>query len=168
VGVDKNGAPIIQDWLFFVGVFEDKPYEIFGGYSENIELPKKVKEGTIVKRSYHTGGKYDFVYGDTDDPFKIKDIVRQFDNPDQGWATRMISLSLRHGSPIQYVVEQLRRDKDADMFAFSKCIARVLKKYIPDGTKPTTRSCPECGAEGSLAYMEGCETCTACGYSKCG
>lgn len=168
VGVDKDGMPIIQDWLFFVSLYEDKPYEIFGGTTENIELPKKVTTGSIVKRSFKTGGKYDFHYGEEDDPFKIKDIVRQFDNPDQGWATRMISLSLRHGSPIQYVVEQLRRDKDADMFAFSKCCARVLKKYIPDGTKPTTLLCPDCGAEDSLAYTEGCETCTACGASKCG
>jgi len=81
----------------------------------------------------------------------------------------MISLSLRHGSPIQYVVEQLQRDKDADMFAFSRCIARVLKKYIPDGVASSTEKvCAECGAEGSLIYQEGCMLCTACGASKCG
>jgi ribonucleoside-diphosphate reductase alpha chain len=162
---DGNGGH--QDWIFFVGLFEGKPFEIFGGTTENIELPKKVTEGQILKRSFKTGGKYDFHYGDPEDPFKIKDIVRQFDNPDQGWATRMISLSLRHGSPIQYVVEQLQRDKGADLFAFSKCVARVLKKYIPDGTKPTRQVCPNCGAENSLAYTEGCVTCTACTHSKC-
>jgi ribonucleoside-diphosphate reductase alpha chain len=164
---DGNGGH--QDWIFFVGLFEDKPFEIFGGTTENIELPKKVTEGFIVKRSFKTGGKYDFYYGDLDDPFKIKDVVRQFDNPDQGWATRMISLSLRHGSPIQYIVEQLQRDKDADMFAFSKCIARVLKKYIPDGTPSTAeRVCPDCGAEGNFIYEEGCSKCLSCGASKCG
>ena len=164
---DGNGGH--QDWIFFVGLLEGKPFEIFGGTTENIELPKKVTEGHIVKRTFKTGGKYDFHYGDLEDPFKIKDIVKQFDNPDQGWATRMISLSLRHGSPIQYVVEQLQRDKGADLFAFSKCVARVLKKYIPDGAESRAEKvCPDCGAEGSLRYQEGCVTCSSCGYSKCG
>jgi len=169
VGHDAKGNPIMEDWLFFVGLFEGKPFEIFGGTTENIELPKKVEKGVIVKRTFKNGGKYDFYYGEGDDPTKIKNIVRQFDNPDQGWATRMISLSLRHGSPIQYIVEQLGRDKEADMFAFSKCIARVLKKYIPDGTPATAEKvCPGCGAEESFIYEEGCSKCLSCGDSKCG
>jgi len=168
VGENKDGA-IMEDWIFFVGLLEGKPFEIFGGTTDNIELPRKVDSGWVVKRSFKSGGKYDFYYGDEEDPTKIKNIVNQFDNPDRGWATRMISLSLRHGSPIQYVVEQLQRDKDADMFAFSRCIARVLKKYIPDGVASSTEKvCAECGAEGSLIYQEGCMLCTACGASKCG
>jgi len=158
-----------QDWTFFVGLLEGKPFEIFGGTTENIELPKKIVDGHIVKRTFKAGGKYDFHYGDIDDPSKVKNIVRQFDNPDQGYVTRMISLTLRHGSPIQYVVEQLQRDKDADMFAFSRCIARVLKKYIPDGAvSRSEKICGDCGAEGSLRYQEGCVLCSSCGASKCG
>jgi ribonucleotide reductase alpha subunit len=169
VGVGRDGHPIMQDWIFFVGLYEGKPFEIFGGTTENVEIPKKVERGAIVKRSFKNGGKYDFWYGEGDDPTKIKDVVRQFDNPDQGWATRMISLSLRHGSPIQYIVEQLQRDKDADMFAFSKSIARVLKKYIPDGTPSNAEKvCPECEAENSFIYEEGCSKCLSCGASKCG
>lgn len=163
------GNGVFQDWIFFVGLLEGKPFEIFGGTTENIELPKKVDSGFIIKRSFKTGGKYDFYYGDPEDPTKVKNVVKQFDNPDQGWATRMISLSLRHGSPIQYVVEQLQRDKDADMFAFSKSIARVLKKYIPDGTlSKAEKVCQDCGAEGSVRYQEGCMLCSSCGASKCG
>ena len=158
-----------QDWLFFVGLYEGKPFEIFGGTTENIEIPKKVTEGLIVKRSFKSGGKYDFWYGDGDDPTKVKNIVRQFDNPDQGWATRMISLALRHGTPIQYVVEQLGRDKEAEMFTFSKSVSRVLKKYIPDGTpSKAEKVCSDCGAEDSLVYEEGCSKCLSCGASKCG
>ena len=80
----------------------------------------------------------------------------------------MISLGLRHGANIQYVVEQLQKDKDSDMFSFSRCIARILKNYIPDGQQATEKTCPECGAEGGLIYVEGCVTCTVCGYAKCG
>lgn len=166
IKIDGNG---MQQWIFFVGLMEGKPFEIFGGTTENIELPKKVESGWVVKRWFRSGGKYDFHYGDVDDPTKIKNIVNQFDNPDRGWATRMVSLSLRHGSPIQYVVEQLGRDKDADMFDFGKCMARVLKKYIPDGTTPrAVKICVDCGAEDSLRYQEGCVLCSSCGSSKCG
>jgi len=156
-----------EDWIIFVGLFEGKPYEVFGGTTENIELPKKFTEGYIVKRSLRSGGKYDLHYGDADDPLKIKDIVRQFDNADRGWATRMISLALRHGSPIQYMVEQLQHDKESDLYDFAKCVARVLKKYIEDGTPSGAKRCPECEAEGSLRYQEGCVSCTACGATKC-
>jgi ribonucleoside-diphosphate reductase alpha chain len=165
IKIDGNGT---QEWIFFVGMFEGKPFEVFGGTTENIGLPKKVEEGWVVKRRFKNGGKYDFHYGDVDDPFIIKDIVKQFDNPDRGWATRMVSLALRHGSPIHYVVEQLGRDKDSDIFDFGKCIARVLKKYIADGTTPgAEKMCPQCGETDNLRYETGCVTCHSCAYSKC-
>lgn len=165
----KVGPDQYEDWIIFVGIMEGKPYEIFGGTTENIELPKKVTGGHIVKRSFKSGGKYDFYYGDAADPTKIKNIVSQFGNPDRGWATRMISLSLRHGAPIQYVVEQLQRDKGTDLWDFQKVIARVLKKFIEDGTQAKAEKvCPECGDEDSLRYQEGCLSCQSCGMSKCG
>lgn len=157
-----------EDWILFVGILEGKPYEIFGGTTENIELPKKVTSGHIVKRSFKSGGKYDFHYGDPDDPFKVKNIVEQFGNPERGWATRMISLSLRHGAPIQFLVEQLTRDKETSMWDFQKVVARVLKKFIVDGTTTSEKVCPDCGEEDSLRYQEGCLSCLSCGMSKCG
>jgi ribonucleoside-diphosphate reductase alpha chain len=134
-------------------------------------LPRKIEGGTIVKRSFAKGGKYDFVYGDDDDPLKILDITRQFLNADRKWGTRMISTSLRHGTPVEIVVEQLSREKDAELYDFGKVLARVLKKYIPDGvTAKAEKVCdnPDCGVEGELFYQEGCVRCNACGNSKCG
>ena len=81
--------------------------------------------------------------------------------------TRTISLALRHGAPIHYVVEQLQKDIEMDMFSFSKVIARVLKTYIKDGTVSGKTVCDNCGAEDTLIYQEGCVACTACGHSKC-
>ena len=79
--------------------------------------------------------------------------------------TRLISTSLRHGSNIQFIVEQLNKSK-GDMFSFSKSIARVLKKYIPDGAKSTVK-CSECGSS-NVIFQEGCMGCKDCGSSKCG
>ena len=146
---------------------DDKPYEVIGGLSTYVSIPKKYTHGTIVKHARKTtDSRYDLIVGEGDDELLIKDVVKVFDNPNYSVFTRMISLALRHGSGIQYVVEQLRKDRDSDMFSFSKVVARVLKKYIQDGSKATDKTCPECEAEG-LVYMDGCVTCTECGYSKC-
>ena len=91
-----------------------------------------------------------------------------FDNPNHAGYTRTISLALRHGAPIQYIVEQLQKDTEMDMFSFSKVIARVVKTYITEGTKPSKTVCENCGAEDTLVYQEGCVTCTSCGHGKCG
>lgn len=156
------------EWIFFVGLLNDKPYEIFGGVYDTVEIPKKIQTGWIVKRSFKNGGKYDLWFGDEEDPSKVKDLVRVFDDPNQGVFTRIVSTALRHGTPVQYLVEQLGREKDSDMFTFAKGMARVLKHYIPDGTTASEKTCPECGTEGSMVYQEGCMSCTACGASKCG
>ena len=102
-----------------------------------------------------------------DSPLVFKDVVDLFDNPTQGAFTRTISLALRHEVPLHYIVEQLQKDKNSDMFSFAKVIARVLKAYIKDGTKSTEKGCPSCGAA-ELIYQEGCLRCTSCGFSKCG
>ena len=161
--------PTIQgeEWTILVGMMEGKPYEIIGGLSTFVEIPRKYVHGTITKHPRKsTNSVYDLKFGEDGDEFVIKNIVKVFDNPNHSVMTRVISLALRHGADVQYVVEQLRKDKDSDMFSFSKVVARVLKKYIEDGTRASDKICPECEDSG-LIYVEGCITCTACGYSKC-
>ena len=70
--------------------------------------------------------------------------------------------------PVIFYSTWLQKDKDADLFSFSKVIARCLKKHIKDGTVGGDKDCVECGAENSLRYQEGCVACTSCGSSKCG
>lgn len=156
-----------EEWTILVGLMDGRPYEVIGGLSTFVEIPRKYSQGTILKYTRKsTESRYDLSLGEGDEELLIKDVVKVFDNPNYSVFTRMISLALRHGSGIQYVVEQLGKDKDSDMFSFSKVVARVLKKYIQDGLKATDKTCPECQAEG-LVYMDGCVTCTECGYSKC-
>jgi ribonucleoside-diphosphate reductase alpha chain len=159
-----------ESYLAFVGLLNDKPYELFCGLSEHVEVPKKIKRGFLVKNSKSAGlSTYNLKIplGD-DDEVTFKDVVTMFENQTNGAFTRTLSLALRHGTPIQYICEQLGKDKHSDMQSFSTVIARVLKTYIKDGTEVASeKSCPTCSNTG-LIYQEGCITCPACGYSKCG
>lgn len=159
-----------ESWTIFIGKMDDRPYEIFGGLSKFVQVPKKIKHGHIVKQGKKPNGSgiYDLFYRDENEQeeCKIHDIVNVFENATEGAFTRTLSLALRHGCPIQYVAEQLQKDeKDSDMYSFSRVIARVLKHYIKDGVK--TSDCPSCKVS-KMIYREGCATCPNCGFSKCG
>ncbi len=160
-----------EKYLVLVGLFNGKPYEIFAGMNDRVEVPKKIKKGTILKNgkgkdnlaSYNLS----FVLDEEDDPFVLKDIASLFDNSLYSSFTRMVSLSLRHGTPLQFVCEQLAKSRDEDMSSFAKVVSRVLKHYIVDGTKPASEKvCASCGSD-NVTYQEGCVTCLACAYSKC-
>lgn len=160
-----------EKWTILIGLLEDKPYEVIGGLSEMIEIPRKHNTGTIKKKSYKTKpSRYDLTIGEGDERLVIRDLVETFANPNHSAFTRTISLSLRHGVPINYLVEQLQKDKDADMFSLSRVIARTLKKYIKDGTKANSIKMEGCETpeKCDIQYVEGCATCASCGMSKCG
>jgi len=78
--------------------------------------------------------------------------------------TRLISTSLRHGSDIKFIVEQLQKT-EGNLTMFVKVIARILKKYIPEGVKSTV-NCDNCGSS-NVVFEEGCQKCLDCGNSKC-
>lgn len=168
-----------EQYLVLVGLLNGQPYEVLAGLSEHVEVPRKIKKAFLIKNGKKEGiATYNLQIpvGD-DDSVILKDVVSMFDNPTYGAFTRTISLALRHGVPVQYLVEQLRKDKHSDVFSFNTIIARVLSKsYIPDGTKATVeKTCPECGGT-TLVYQNGCVSCyggtmsdgTTCTWSKCG
>jgi ribonucleoside-diphosphate reductase alpha chain len=165
----KDDSGNTQSWMVLVGLNNGVPYEVFSGLADHIEVPKKTKSGVLIRNGKKDGvATYNLrVPVGNDDEILFKDVVNLFANPTQGAFTRTISLALRHGIPVNFVVDQLQKDKESDMFTFSRCVARVLKGYIPDGTKSTSeKKCKECGSD-QVFYMEGCITCSACGSSKC-
>jgi len=158
-----------EQYLVLVSLLEGKPYEVFCGLSDKVALPKRIKEGKLIKNGKKDGlSTYNLVvpYGD-DDEMTFKDVANLFDNQMYSAFTRVISMSLRHGVPLQFVCEQLSKSKDEDMQSFAKVVSRVLKHYIPDGTKSSTdKVCGTCGSD-NLVYAEGCISCPSCGFSKC-
>ena len=110
-------------------------------------------------------GRYDLVFVNGTETVKLENFTKSFDSPDASLA-RFISMALRHGTPLQFIVGQLQ--KDTNFSDVERCIARVLKGYIRDGEEVITSDgvCPECGNK--LSFRDGCVTCLGCGHSKCG
>lgn len=165
-----------EKWTIFVGLLDGKPYEVMGGLSKNILLPRRVKTGKILKfnGAENPTARYDFIYDFEKGPEEeatIRDISNIFDNTTHAAFTRMISLSLRHFVPVCFLVEQMTKGADKDnenIYGFSRAMARVLKNYIEDGTRVRSdKFCPSCKQD-TLIYKEGCVSCSACSYTKCG
>lgn len=145
-----------------VGLLNGTVYEIFVTNDEDGSIDvNRHKKGKIIKIKK---GKYDLYFNDDgEDRLLINDIGKVFDST-YASLSRMISMSLRHGTPLQFVVDQL--GKDPNFAGFDKTVARVLKKYIKDGEVVTTSDkCQECGSD--MYFKEGCKICPNCGWSKC-
>jgi len=162
-----------EDWIAFVGMLEDQPYEIFTGKVEEdvLLIPKSIKKGTILKiRNQDGTSRYDFQYTDKyGNPCTVGGLSYMFDKEFWNYA-KLISGILRHGMPLPYAVnliDSLSLDNEY-INSWKAGVARALKKYISDGTSaPKGETCGECGDD-ALIYQEGCLICTKCGHSKCG
>jgi len=151
-----------QKFTVLVGLINGEPYEFFGGHPGALSIPKRYKNGKLIKRGK---GKYRLHIGKNGDSIIIDDIVDKLSTPEMGWTTRLLSIALRHGTPIDFLVEQL--GKDGGLMAFNKIIARVLKTYIKDGQKVRSSvKCEKCGS-GNLYFNDGCPLCMDCTYTKC-
>jgi ribonucleoside-diphosphate reductase alpha chain len=158
-----------EKWVAVVGIYDNKPYEIFTGRAiDSFAILSKVTHGKVTKTKEGGKNRYDFQYLDADGyRVTIEGLSRTFNKEFWNYA-RLISGVLRHGMPLPYVVsiiEQLDLDT-ASLNSWKNGVVRALRKFIPDGTAPTDSKCPQCETDG-LVFEEGCLHCKNCGYSEC-
>lgn len=144
-----------DDFFVLVGMLNNFPYEVFAGKNGMIA---NVHKGHITKNSR---GNYSVLFEDGSVIGNVCDLITD----EQAAIARLVSLSLRHGTDIKYVVEQIEK-VPGDMNNLAKGIARALKKYIKDGTSVTGFSCPNCQSV-EVVRQEGCRLCRSCGWSGC-
>lgn len=151
-----------QKFMALVGMLDGSLYEMFiSEYKDEWEYAVG-KPGIIRKRSK---GNYDLVIPNGEDKVVVEDISKRFNHEYEGVA-RLVSTSLRHGVPLDFLVEQL--SKSGGFGSWSKAFSSVLKKYIREGEKvKSSVVCSACGGT-NLVYKEGCMSCGDCGSSKCG
>lgn len=100
--------------------------------------------------------------------------------------SRLISLAIRGGIPVEEVIEQLNSTHPCPSYMMAhatgrkaskgkscaSAIANVLKELqtkpvqkATTQTKTNKEKCPNCGS--GIIHVEGCTSCPECGYSKC-
>ncbi|RED47375.1 adenosylcobalamin-dependent ribonucleoside-diphosphate reductase [Seonamhaeicola aphaedonensis] len=160
-------------WIAFIGLIDDKPYEIFTGLiddEDGILIPRWVNNGLIIKNRNEDGtSRYDFQFKDKRGyKITIEGLSYKF-NPEYWNYAKLISSTLRHGMPIDKIVDlinSLQLDTES-INTWKNGVGRALKRYVADGTKAKGQTCANCNSD-NLIYQEGCLTCKDCGSSKCG
>jgi len=159
-----------EKWVAVVGIFNERPYEIFTGPAEDfLFVPAWLEKAWVIKNKNEDGrSQYNLQYKDKDGyKVTIEGLSRSF-NPEYWNYAKLISGVLRHGMPLPYVVDMVNNLhlNDESLNTWKNGVARALKKFIPDGTEPSHKICSECG-EAALIYEEGCLNCKSCGHTKC-
>ena len=153
-----------EKWIAFVGLMDNKPYEIFTGKAENVDLPISVEIGEIKKITEQDSNKrYDFIYEDG-----VIEGISKVSSADYWNYGKLISSMLRHGMPLPFVVDTIQSltwDND-NINTWKAGMARALKKFIKDG-KAQGFTCRDCGSD-NVVFQEGCLSCLNCGSSACG
>ena len=162
-----------EKWIAFIGLINDQPYEIFTGMADDedgILIPRWVNNGLIIKSRNEDGSsRYDFQYKNKRGyKTTIEGLSHKF-NPEYWNYAKLISSTLRHGMPIEKVVDlinSLQLDSES-INTWKNGVARALKRYVAEGTEAKGQKCDSCNSK-NLIYQEGCLTCKDCGSSKCG
>jgi len=94
-----------EKWIAFIGIIDDKPYEIFTGLADDedgILIPRWVEDGLIIKNRDEDGtSRYDFQYKNKRGyKTTIEGLSHKF-NPEFWNYAKLISSTLRHGMPIE-------------------------------------------------------------------
>ena len=151
-----------QKYIVVAGMYNGSLYEIFViDDPEDVLDLSKFPNGFVKKTSK---GRYDLVMANGPIETTMKNFTKTFDSPNASLA-RFISMALRHGTPLQFVIDQL--NKDTNFADGERSISRVLKKYLIDGEEVIAgeKLCSECN--GKLIFRDGCVVCQECGWSKC-
>ena len=156
--ITVKGTP----WLVIVGMLGEDCYELFAGEASELYIPKNCKEGVITK---YPGSKYSLTIKIRGQEVEYKDLAHTLMTVDQRTITRLLSLSIRHGCPLEFIQDQLRKS-NGDITEFSTGVARVLGSYIREYSNTKKNKCPQCGEP--MVVQEGCVKCLSCVYSRCG
>tara|TARA_R110000772_G_scaffold70936_1_gene155862 strand:- start:626 stop:1165 length:540 start_codon:yes stop_codon:yes gene_type:complete len=138
-----------------------RPFEIFIN-SKNVEhFAWTVALTRMISAVFRRGGDVSFVVGE---------LKAVFDPRGGAWVKGKYvpSLLAAIGEVIETHMIQIGFLPPAGEIK-DKASEAVSKVVVDGESKPKEgllRQCPQCG-EAGLLKIEGCDTCTACGYSKC-
>ncbi|HRX17150.1 MAG TPA: adenosylcobalamin-dependent ribonucleoside-diphosphate reductase, partial [Spirochaetota bacterium] len=151
-----------KTYIIITGFLNNSLYEIF--CLDDIDNVIQIADGSKAIVRKNGKASYDLIQISSKNRLAYSNFTRKFASPDSSLA-RFISMALRHGTPLQFVINQLSRDTSfAD---FERVLVRILKKYINNGEEVISgvNECPECND--NLVFRDGCVVCPSCGWSSC-
>lgn len=141
-------------YLVAVGIFNNKPYEIFvKEISKEDIIKEKTGKITKIKQGHYelsTPGYYCSNLNETLDMEKKATAL-------------YVSMLLRHGADIKFIIKTAKKVDD-NIASFTSAMCRVLSKYVEKEVKEG-EVCPDCG--GKIVHEAGCEKCDSCSFSRC-
>lgn len=151
-----------EEFGVFVGLMNNKPYEVFAMPLPLIEIENKEIEiptnthGNITKiKKRH--------YTFESNEFNMSNIALDPEDYSSWRAiTLYVSAMLRHGMPIESIMKIVNKCDDV-ITSFHKAIWKVLSKYSKE--EESNEKCPECGSK--IIREGGCKHCDNCGWSAC-
>lgn len=159
-----------EKWIGFIGLYEGRPFEIFTGKLDSFPIPNYVERGQIIKSKFEDGSsKYDFVYYDKNGEYNVAEWINTAFDPLYWDYAKIISGVLRHGMPLEYVIDLVRSlNLGGDAInTWKNGVERMIKRFVSDGTVVPKVKCMNCESD-NLAYQEGCLVCNDCGSGHCG
>lgn len=148
-----------DNFLIFVGLMDNRPYEVFAMPASDITDIPQTSHGKIVRKK-----KRQYTYLSDDGSLYWDNISLDPEDYKEWRATTLhVSAMLRHGMPIQSIMK-IEDKCNGVITSFNKAIWKVLAKYVP--AEDTEELCPQCGT-GHIIRENGCEHCDSCGWSRC-
>jgi ribonucleoside-diphosphate reductase alpha chain len=150
-----------QRWTVLVGMLKEDPYEVWAYMNNGTDV--KQNEGYVEKVKK---GSYTLL--DRNGDVIVKNLCDLMSDEEEN-LTRQISLSLRTGADMKFVVHSLNKSKGT-IVSFAKAISRTLTRYVDfteDDYSKMDKKCPSCEDPDGLKYDNGCVSCKSCGHSKC-
>lgn len=152
-----------KSYTVFVGLLKDRPYEVFALDNAMAGLPDGTQGHIVRERSDKPDS--DNVYNFEKGALVVR-MLNRYEDQEASLVTRLLSTSLRHGVPLEFLVDQMTKSKVA-ITSTAKAIGRALAAYIdPDEAKGSLK-CPACRSKN--IKLEGtCMACHDCGWTRCG
>ena len=143
-------------YTIVIGLLNARPFEIFVLSDVEVLSEGIHTQGTITKNE---NNEYDFE--ETCGIFEIKNLGNM--EQDEKLISLLISSSLRHRAPIEYVQKVIEKSEPI-AGTFAHRLNKILSAYI-DTEKSSKEICVSCGGE--IVRENGCFICKSCGASKC-